>query len=395
LHRVVHRPQANDYDSPAVPDVLIYADTIRSPEMRHEVAIVVPDPFLYVEHDGSRHTVSTSFEVARIAALPAGPQAHALEEFGFDELVASGIPREEVDLAVAVNACKALGVESAAVPPSFPLALAERLREAGVELRVDRDTFSTRRRVKSESQLAGIRRAQRAAEAGMDAARDLLRRAHSNGNGLVVDGESLTVERVKQAMQRAFLAHGVATDEFIVAPGAQGAMGHEMGHGPISAGVPLVIDVWPKDPETGCYADMTRTYVVGDPPAEIVEYHRLVKEALDRSIAATRAGVPGIEVFRLVCDVFQAAGYPTQLTKAPGEVLESGFFHGLGHGVGLEVHEPPWLGRAPGELVAGDVVTLEPGLYRQGFGGVRLEDLVLVTDEGAENLTDYPYDLEP
>jgi Xaa-Pro aminopeptidase len=378
-----------------VPDVLIYADTIRSPEMRHEVPITVPDPFLYVEHDGSRHTVSTAFEVGRIAAVPGGPQAHALEEFGFDELVTSGLPREEVGLAVAVNACNALGVESAVVPETFPLALAERLRDAGIDLRTDRETFSSRRRVKSEAQLDGIRRAQRAAEAGMDAARDLLRRAASNGNGLVVDGEPLTVERVKLAMQTAFVAHGMATDEFIVAPGAQGAMGHEMGHGPIAAGVPLVIDVWPKDPATGCYADMTRTYVVGNPPAEIVEYHRLVKEALDRSLEATRAGVPGMEVFRLVCEVFQAAGYPTQLTKTPGQILDHGFFHSLGHGVGLEVHEPPWLGRAPGELLAGDVVTLEPGLYRQGFGGVRLEDLVLVTDDGAENLTDYPYDLRP
>jgi Xaa-Pro aminopeptidase len=156
-----------------------------------------------------------------------------------------------------------------------------------------------------------------------------------------------------------------------------------------------VIDLWPKDPETACYADMTRTFVVGEPPEEIAEYQRLVKEALDRALSATRSGVAASEPFRIVCELFQEAGYPTQLTKAPGAVLDHGFFHGLGHGVGLEVHEPPWLGRAPGELVAGDVVTLEPGLYRQGFGGVRLEDLVLVTEDGAENLTDYPYDLEP
>jgi len=378
-----------------VPDLLIYADTIRSPAMRHEIPIPVPDPFLYIEHEGSRHTVSTAFEVARIAAIADAPRAHALEEFGYDELIASGLPREEVDLAVAVEACKALGVENAAVPMDFPLGLAERLKAAGIGVRPDGETFASRRRVKTKAEVEGIRRAQRAAEAGMDAARDLLRRAESNGDGLLADGEPLTVERLKQAMQAAFLAGGAVIDDFIVAPGAQGAMGHEMGHGAIEAGVPVVIDVWPRDPATGCYADMTRTYVVGEPPAEIVEYHRLVKDALERSLSATRPGVAGREVFGLVCEVFEEAGYPTQLSKRPGEVLEKGFFHGLGHGVGLEVHEPPWLGRAPGALVPGDVVTLEPGLYRQGFGGVRLEDLVLVTGDGVENLTQYPYELTP
>jgi Xaa-Pro aminopeptidase len=378
-----------------VPDVLIYADTVRSPAMRHEVPILVPDPFLYVERDGARHTVSTSFEVERIAAIPGGPQAHASEEYGFDDLVAEGMPREDVDLGVVVNACKTLGVEQAVVPPDFPIAVAEHLSQSGIQVTSDRGLFASRRRVKSAAQLEGMRRAQRGAEAGMDAARELLRRAVPNGSRLVVDGEPLTVERVKQAIQLAFLAHGLIAEDFIVAPGAQGAVGHDLGSGPIAAGEAVVIDLWPRDPETACYADMTRTYVVGDPPEELLDYHRLVKEALDRSFEATRAGIPAMEPFRVVCDVFQDAGYPTQLSKAPGEVLDHGFFHGLGHGVGLEVHEPPWLGRAPGDLVAGDVVTLEPGLYRQGFGGVRLEDLVLVTEKGAENLTEYPYDLAP
>jgi Xaa-Pro aminopeptidase len=229
----------------------------------------------------------------------------------------------------------------------------------------------------------------------MDAARELLRRVEPNGSVLEVDGEPLTSERIKRAIGEVFTARGMVADEFIVSHGPQAAVGHDMGSGPLAPGESIVIDLWPKDNETACYADMTRTYVVGQPPKEIVEFHRLCKEALDRSLETIRAGVPGKGVFRLVCELFHDAGQPTQLSKQPGEVLENGFYHGLGHGVGLEVHEPPWIGRTPDVMVAGDVITVEPGLYRKGFGGVRLEDLVLVTEDGAENLTDYPYELTP
>ncbi len=379
----------------ANPDVLIYADTTRSPEMRHEVPIGIPDPFLYVERDGSRHVVVTSFEIDRVNAVPGGPETHPYEEFGFDDLLDRGLPREEVYLQVVVNACKALGVEDAAVPAGFPLVFADRLRSEGVQVRAEGALFEQRRRVKSEVELAGIRRAQRAAEAGMDAARDLLRRADVGDGGLALDGEPLTSERIKAAIAAVFTERGMVADEFIVSHGPQSAVGHDMGSGAIAAGEPIVIDLWPKDIETACYADMTRTYVVGEPSGEIVRYHTLCKEALDRSLDAIRAGVAGADVFRLVCELFHEAGQPTQLSKKPGEVLEDGFYHGLGHGVGLEVHEAPSLGRAPGEMVAGDVVTVEPGLYRHGHGGVRLEDLVLVTEHGAENLTEYPYELEP
>ncbi len=378
-----------------MPDVLIYADTIRSPEMRQEVPVGIPDSFLYIERDGARHVVLTSFEIDRVRAVPGTPMPHAYEEFGYDELIAKGLPRDEVYLEVAVNACRELGVTEAAVPWTFPARFADRLRDSGVTIRPELELFQDRRRVKTDMQLVGIRRAQRAAEAGMDAARALLRQAKTNGGGLVIDGAPLTSERVKAAILEAFTAHGVAAEEFIVAHGPQSAVGHDMGSGPIAEGEPIVIDLWPKDIETACYADMTRTYVVGEPSEEIARYHALCREALDRSLDAVRPGRAAQEVFRLVCELFHEAGEPTQLSKKPGEVLEDGFYHGLGHGVGLEVHEEPSLSRAPGTIVAGDVVTLEPGLYRHGYGGVRLEDLVLVTEDGAENLTDYPYELAP
>jgi Xaa-Pro aminopeptidase len=377
-----------------VTDVLVFADTLRSPEMRHEVPVPVPDPFLYLERNGERHVVITPFEVERVAAHD-GLQPHAVEQFGWDELVKQGMPMEEVELGTYVRAVKELGVEQALVPATFPLELADRLRAEGIEITPDRETFIQRRRVKTGAEIEGIRRAQRGAEAGMDAARDLFRRAEEQSGSLLVDGEPLTCERVKLAIQQVFTERDLYADEFIVSHGAQTAIGHEMGHGEIKPNEPIVLDLWPRDRLSSCYADMTRTFVVGEPSEELVGFHTLVHEALEASLAAVKPGVAGRDVFVIASELFHEAGYPTGLHKADGETLEDGFFHGLGHGVGLEVHEQPWLSRYPGELVAGDVITLEPGLYRNGYGGCRLEDLVLVTDDGGELLTEYPYDLQP
>jgi Xaa-Pro aminopeptidase len=376
-------------------DALIYGDTFRSPELRHEVPLGIPDPFLYVERGGTKHIAIGAMEIPRLEELGMF-ELHPSEEYGSDELIAEGLSYAEVRREVALRAVQKLGVTSATVPENFPLWLADKLRAAGVELIVDAEFFDDRRRIKTEQQLAGIRRAQRAAEAGMDAARDLFRRATANGDGLQVDGEPLTVERVKAAMSEAFVRNGATSDDFIVAPGPQGAVGHDMGSGPIRAGVPIVIDVWPRDNESFCFSDMTRTYVIGEVADDVREWHRLCKEALDRAVSEIKGDASGRAIFDGTCDIFEAAGERTPRTKTPGVPLAEGFFHGLGHGVGLEVHEAPGMGLAAKKpLLAGDVVTVEPGCYRQGYGGVRLEDIVLVTADGAENLTRYPYDLEP
>jgi len=363
--------------------------------MRHEVPILVPDPFLYAEKEGKRYSVSTAFEVVRLAEI--GIEAHPWEDFGYDELIEQGLPRDEITwLHVNLNACRELGVEVATVPRSFPALTADHLRANGITLNPNYSFFADRRRVKNEAELEGIRRAQKAAEAGMGAAKAILGRAERSNGALTVDGKPLTTALIKAEIRRVFTEQGMTSEDLIVSHGAQTAIGHELGFGPIAPDEPVVIDLWPRDPESGCYADMTRTYVVGTPSEELSGYHRLVKEALDRSLEATKAGVPGVEVYNLVCELFESAGQKTSLSKKPGEVLDSGFVHGLGHGVGLEVHEAPTLGRGgSGELLAGDVVTLEPGLYRAGYGGCRLEDLVVVTEDGAENLTDFPYELEP
>jgi Xaa-Pro aminopeptidase len=232
----------------------------------------------------------------------------------------------------------------------------------------------------------------------MAAAADLLRTAAVRDGVLVHDGEALTSEAVRARIRDVCAERGAPADEdIIVAPGAAGATGHEQGTGPLPAGVPVIVDIWPRDERSGCFSDMTRTFVAGgEPAADVVAWHELSHTALERVYERLRPGVTGKDLFAAACDVFEEAGEPTQRTKPEGQPLRDGFFHSLGHGVGLEVHEEPSLGRTGADpLVPGDIVAIEPGCYRNGYGGVRLEDLALVTDDGHERLTAFPYQLAP
>ena len=378
-----------------MPDVLIHGDTMRSPEMRHEVPVPIPDPFLYAEKDGRRVVILHSLEIPRVREDAPALEILPLEQFGLDELYAQGLKGWEIELETALRGCRELGIGQAVVPPSFPVGHADHLRANGIEVTVERDLFDNRRRSKTATEIAGIRRAQRACEAALDASRELLRKARPNGAGLEVDGRPLTCERIKRVIEDVFADHDVEGSDMIVSHGAQTAVGHNMGSGQIAPNEPIVFDLFPRDKATGCYSDMTRTYVVGEPSDEVKQWYALVKRALETSTTGVKPGVNGRALFEEVCEQFHEAGFKTQLNKEPGEVLEDGFFHSLGHGVGLEVHELPSMGRSGQDLVPGDVITIEPGLYRSGYGGLRLEDIVLVTDDGYEVLTNYPYDLAP
>jgi len=321
-----------------------------------------------------------------VNVTPHGVEVMDPSTLGRDELTAAKHSGLYIDAELALRGARELGISEASVPPEFPLFLADHMRAAGLELTVDDGEFVQRRRVKTAAELDGIRRAQRAADAAMGVAATLIRELRPG----------LTSEDVRAAMSDACEEHGSELPaEVQVAHGAQSALGHEHGSGEIPAGAPVIVDIWPRDRASRCYADMTRTFVAGggSPPAELAEFWKWTKDSLDRVYADIRAGVNGRVLFERSAEPYIEAGQPTQLTKAPGTMLEDGYYHSLGHGVGLEVHERPFMGRLDDELRAGDVVTLEPGCYRQGFGGCRLEDLVVVTEGGCEVLTNFPYDL--
>jgi Xaa-Pro aminopeptidase len=376
-------------------DFLFYGDTKRSAAMRHELPVEIMDGFLLAIVDGRTHVMVNSLERERVAAAVPAAVLHDIEELGLHELMKGELSFYQIDLELASRMAAQVGIRSATVDPELPVAVADRLRADGIELQPDQRSISGRRRRKSDAELAGIRRAQVAAEAGMRAAAALLAESEADGDRLVAGGGVVTAELVRAALRDACREHGAPAPPDVIVSSVRQGYGHDPGAGPLPADLPIVIDLWPQDEESGCWADMTRTFVVGEVPAPVRALEALVGRALERTRAAVRPGITGRELHAIACDIFEAAGHRTQRT-GPGEDANTGFQFSLGHGVGLEVHEGPTLGMTgQEELVAGDVIALEPGLWQPDVGEVRLEDLLLVIEDGSETLTQYPYDLTP
>jgi Xaa-Pro aminopeptidase len=382
-----------------VSSILIYGDSERSAAMRHELPVAIGDPFLFVQANGAAPLILTNvLEHERIGRALPDAELVLMNELGFLDLIRGGMPRAEAELEVVVRAVKRAGPTAFAVPPELPVAVADRLRAEGFELTVDGPLFEMRRRAKSDAELAGIRRAQKAAEAAMGAAAGVLRAASPVDGRLVADdGSPITAEHVRAAARSAAAAAGAPAPADIMVTSALAGGGHDPGSGPLPADLPIVVDLWPRDEATGCWADMTRTFVRGEVSPEVAVLRDVVRDAIERVRAAAGPGVTGRELYEIAASVVEEAGHPTQRTAEPGEALMHGFYFSLGHGVGLELHEEPGLGLSgSSELVPGDVIAVEPGIEGlPGLGGVRYEDLLLITDSGCETLTQYPYDLEP
>ena len=373
---------------------LIYADSIRDPDLFVATGVSIVDPFAYVETDGKRVIVTSELEADAARRHSSATDVWTGSELGARELVKGGMSYETASLEVVRRALEKLGVSAVTVPPSFPLELADYLRERGVTVQADRAPFEMRRRVKDETQLAGIRAAQRATEAAFARAVEVLGASSPGSDGLEFEGETLTAERLTRELEDVLRAHGCEGEPPLVGNGPTGANVHEHGKGPIRPHESVIIDIFPRHIASRYHADMTRTFCFGEAPEQLRHMHATVYEALRASEEAIAAGVNGKAVWEAACDAIEAGGYRTTRGLADGETLDEDFFHGLGHGVGVEVHEAPNMGLAGDDLMVGDVVTIEPGVYRKGFGGIRLEDLGVVTEGGCDILTNFPYDLE-
>jgi Xaa-Pro aminopeptidase len=377
-------------------NLLIHADSQRDADMFVATGVTVVDPFTYLELNGQSVIVASVLEADVIRRDSRAGDVWTDDQFGGRELMAKGWSYHDAEMEVVRRVLEKAGAQAVVVPPSFPLSLADYLRGKGHTVTPDRDLFERRRRSKDAAQLAAINVAQRATEQAFGSVRELLGSATPQESGvLMAGGEQVTCERVRDAIVTTLREHGCEGEPPLVGAGPRGALVHDLGSGPIHAGEPVIVDIFPRHAASRYCADMTRTFCFGEAPERLRVMHATVLEALKRSTEAITDGVAGSAPWEVACDAIEAGGFRTQRGLADGESLGEDFFHGLGHGVGVEVHEAPYMGLGCKEpLAAGDVVTVEPGVYRKDFGGVRLEDLVVVTGGAPDVLTQFDYELE-
>jgi Xaa-Pro aminopeptidase len=374
-------------EATGVDGYLIEADG-ETADQRYLSGFTAPDPFVTL-YDGDVRLLVSALEYGRAIRTVAAEtvERHAdhdhrahVEEYG---------PTEGRYRTIA-SFLEAHGVEAVAAPERFPLGTADGIRDCGVSVEADSEgVVESIRATKTDEEIESIRATQRANEAAMERAEALFDAATVSDGVVHHEGKPLTAERVKRDIEIELLEHGCALDETIVACGADAADPHDRGSGPLRAGESIIVDIFPRSKETGYHGDLTRTFCVGEPGETIEAWHDLTLEAQAAALETVEAGVSGSEVHGAVCDVYEDAGIPTLRAD---ETTETGFIHTTGHGVGLDVHEPPRISEQDVELEAGNVVTIEPGVYDPEVGGVRIEDLVVVTEDGHENLTTYPKD---
>jgi len=371
--------------------LLFYADGYRFPDVYHTTKFLSPDPIIALEDVEELVIVASSLEEGRIRKESRATKVVNMNDFGAQDLAAQGLSGPEFFAEIIRRFLADRGVRRVAVPPYFPVAEADILRGAGIELEVAKD-LRERRRVKRPDEIEAIEASQRATEVAWREGVDAIRRAKVRPDKtLELDGAVFTAERLRAIVETALLERGCASEGAICAPGPQAADPHQIGTGPLHASEPIVMDIFPQHKATRYWADMTRTVSKGEPPKEIRKIFEVVMRAQDEGIRALRPGVTGREVHELVEDIIWNAGYDTLRPgqkRDPSDQTPRGFIHGTGHGVGLEIHEAPVISRSGmSPLVPGDVVTIEPGIYDPAIGGVRLEDMLVITADGARNLT--------
>jgi Xaa-Pro aminopeptidase len=369
------------------PARLIVAASEFDADMLYATRFFAPDPFIFLQQNGKRTLVLSDMEMGR-----GRKQAQADEFVSFNQLEreVQGESKEAPPYEkVLAHFLRKRGVRSTIVPANFPLRYAEELGANQIGVRSTNHLFWPEREAKTDEELKLIGRALRITEAGMQRAMDVLRRSTiARDKKLKWSGKTLTSEVLRAEIDTAMLHAGGIPTATIVAGGDQACDPHERGSGPLRANSLIILDIFPRDAQTGYWGDMTRTVVRGRASDAQRKLWETVKDGQALALKRVKAGVDGMSIHKAIQKLFDERGYPTEVREGKNV----GFFHGTGHGLGLEIHEYPRLQKVT--LKDRQVLTVEPGLYYPGLGGVRHEDVVVVTRTGCRILSRFPKQLE-
>jgi Xaa-Pro aminopeptidase len=372
--------------------IVLFGETYHHPSILWRTGFLVPDPVVYIEVDGDATLYVSGLEYRR-AQKEARVNVARFDDPAFRERLSA-----EGELAafgaMIVAKLAAAGADEVLVDPEFPLALARAIEKGDIVVRSEQPLFEDERRAKNETEAASVRRSQQAAQAAIDRVRAILGEAEVRDGMLYRAGEPLTSSHLIAAMEIDLLGRGFGADGTIAAAGSAAADPHVSDSGHLPAGKGVIIDVFPYGKQSRYFGDITRTFVVGQPTNTWQKMYTAVKAAHEVALSMVRPGANGRDIHRAVCQTLYDAGFGAS-TKGFERDGVPAMIHGTGHGVGLEVHEPPRVSDLDIELRERDVITIEPGLYSPEEGGVRLEDTVLVTADGYRNLTDYPMEWKP
>ncbi len=350
---------------------------------------LAPDAFIYIEVDGRSMLVMNDLELDRArtqAKVDAILSYSAVAKRAYE----AGIERPTM-IDVVVQILKEHEVDHVEVPSSFGLLYADKLRAKGYDVEPIAGSFVPERAVKTPEEVAHIRHALKATEEALASAIQLISESTiGKEDVLQLAGKPLTSELLRKTMHLTLMEQGLLGQHTIVAGGEHGVDPHQEGFGPLKAHLPIVMDVFPQDMASRYFADLSRTVVRGDASEKVKGMFNAVKDGQDLAFASIKPGANGADIHKAILDMFEERGFKTGIVDGRMQ----GFFHGTGHGVGVEIHEMPRIGGVPDILEAGHIVTVEPGLYYAGVGGMRLEDMVLVTDDGCEVLNQLPKVLE-
>ena len=369
------------------PARLIVAASDSDADMLYATKFWAPDPFIFLERNGKRTLVLSDLEIDR-----GRKQADADEFVMFSELereVQGKSKKAPPYEKVLAHFLRKRGVKSTIVPANFPLRYAEELAANKIRVRATNGFFWPEREAKSNKEIEMMSHALRITEAGLKRAVEILKRSKPGaGKRLRWSGKTLTSEMLRAEIDSAILRAGGIPTGTIVAGGDQGCDPHERGFGPLYANTLIILDVFPRDAKTGYFGDMTRTVLRGRASAAQRKLWETVKAGQALALKKIKAGVDGMTIHKAIQELFAERGFPTELRKG----RRVGFFHGTGHGLGLEIHEDPRLQKVT--LKDRQVLTVEPGLYYPGVGGARQEDVVVVTKRGCKILSRFPKQLE-